>query len=181
MTTALFDDRRISEVNQPFQGACNRELERERSAYRFVNGHITAITEPVEIQSVEDATEFSGTLRAVSQHIETALQFLTDRKNPEYRNSIKESISAVESMCALVTGQEKSDLNAALKILEQKYGLHGALKSAFNSLYGYTSDDDGIRHALLKGDNLTFDDAKFMLVTCSAFVNYLKALTAKGE
>ena len=60
-------------------------------------------------------------------------------------------------------------------------GLHGALKSAFNSLYGFTSDSNGIRHALLDETNLTFDDAKFMLVTCSAFVNYLKSVMAKAH
>ncbi|WGS63939.1 hypothetical protein [Marinitoga aeolica] len=42
-------------------------------------------------------------------------------------------------------------------------------------LYGYTSDEKGIRHALLEGEstNISFDEAKFMLVSCSAYVNYL--------
>jgi hypothetical protein len=35
---------------------------------------------------------------AVSEHLNTAIGFLSDRKNPHYRNSIKESISAVESL-----------------------------------------------------------------------------------
>ena len=105
---------------------------------------------------------------------------LSDRKSPDYRNSIKESISAVEGMCALITRQERSDLNAALRELERHVGLHGALKAAFNSLYGFSSDSNGIRHALLDEAKLTFDDAKFMLVTCSAFVNYLKALMAQA-
>jgi len=43
----------------------------------------------------------------------------------------------------------------------------------YSKLYGYTSDSDGIRHALLKENKLNFEDAKFMLVSCSAFVNYL--------
>lgn len=112
----------------------------------------------------------------VRQHLDAALKHLTDRQSPDYRNSIKESISAVEALCALVTGQDKADLSAALKTLEREVQLHGALKSAFNSLYGYTSDSNGIRHALLDEAQLTFDDAKFMLVACSAFVNYIKAL-----
>ena len=32
----------------------------------------------------------------------------------------------------------------------------------------------GIRHALLQEPTLDSDDARFMLVSCSAFVNYLK-------
>jgi hypothetical protein len=42
-----------------------------------------------------------------------------------------------------------------------------------SALYGYTSDSSGIRHALQDEPNLDFVDAKFMLVACSAFVNYL--------
>jgi hypothetical protein len=53
------------------------------------------------------------------------------------------------------------------------------LKSAFLSLYGYTSDANGIRHALLEEAQLTFEDAQFMLVACSAFVNYLTATAAR--
>lgn len=51
--------------------------------------------------------------------------------------------------------------------------LQPAFKSALNILYGYTSDADGIRHALLEESTVKFEDAKFMLATCSAFVNYL--------
>ena len=46
-------------------------------------------------------------------------------------------------------------------------------KGAFDKLYGYTSDADGIRHALLEEDKVTFEQAKFMLVVCSAFTNYV--------
>jgi hypothetical protein len=47
-------------------------------------------------------------------------------------------------------------------------------------MYGYTSDAEGIRHALLEEPTLEQADAIFMLVTCSAFVNYLRAkLTTK--
>ena len=41
-------------------------------------------------------------------------------------------------------------------------------------LYGYTSDESGIRHAgRIDGKGTTFAEAKFMLIACSAFVNYL--------
>lgn len=58
--------------------------------------------------------------------------------------------------------------------------IHAGLKSAFNMLYGYTSDANGIRHAGdIGGPSSTFEEAKFMLVSCSAFVNYLIAVSAK--
>jgi len=98
---------------------------------------------------------------------------------PNYRNPIKESISAVESLCNLITGR-KDTLGDALKKLEAKVVIHPALKKGFSSIYGYTSDADGIRHGLLEETNLDFEDAKFMLVSCSAFVNYLIAKSQKA-
>ncbi len=76
----------------------------------------------------------------------------------------------------IVTGQPGATLGQGLKHLEQNgVTLHSALREAFNKLYGYTNDAEGIRHALLEASTLTFDDAKFMLVCCSAFVNFLTA------
>ena len=100
---------------------------------------------------------------------------MSDRTNPNYRNSIKESISAVEALCKTVSGKEKAHLGEAIAFLEKKGSIHPALKRAFTSLYGYTSDADGIRHALMEESNLTGADARFMLISCSAFINYVIA------
>jgi hypothetical protein len=68
---------------------------------------------------------------------------------PDYRNCVKESISAVESAARQIAG-EGAKLADALAALERKgVTLHPALKKGFLRLYGYTSDDDGIRHAIL--------------------------------
>ena len=48
-----------------------------------------------------------------------------------------------------------------------------AMENAFSSLYGYTSDENGIRHGGIDFTNAPAEDAKFMLVSCAAFVNYL--------
>jgi hypothetical protein len=39
-----------------------------------------------------------------------------------------------------------------------------SLKGAFEKLYGYTSDADGIRHALLEEDSVTFEQANSCLL-----------------
>ncbi|GAI53088.1 unnamed protein product, partial [marine sediment metagenome] len=66
------------------------------------------------------------------------------------------------------------------KVVKGKIDLHPALEKAFDSLYGYTSDEGGIRHALMGVPDLDFEDAKFMLVSCAAFINYLKLKSLKG-
>jgi hypothetical protein len=159
--------------NKDFIKFCNHVFERELSGYRFIDGVITSIVSEVEISSIESALKTK--YDPVNEHLKRSLELLSDRKNPDYRNSIKEAISAVESLAKLITGNEKVELGTALKELAKTHSLHPALKEAFQKLYGYTSDADGIRHALLDEDQLNFDDAKFMLVACSAFVNYVIA------
>jgi hypothetical protein len=68
-------------------------------------------------------------------------------------------------------------LSEALKKIKERgaVSLHPALLGAFEKLYGYSSDAEGIRHALMDEPNLTLDDAMFMLVACSAFINYIQA------
>ena len=165
--------------NKKFIKLCNSFLESELSAYRFVGGEITQITSQEEISEIEEALNISKPFKAVSVHINRALALFSDKISPDYRNSIKESISAVEAICKLITKKEKPGLGQALKILEDMVGLHPALKKAFNNLYGYTSDAKGIRHALLEEAELYPEDAKFMLVSCSAFVNYLVSKISK--
>ena len=168
--------------NYPYQdrdlfiGICNGYMERECSAYRFVDGLITKITDEQEAAEIELALEKArGPVRT---HLRRALELLSDRENPDYRNSIKESISAIESLVAIALGQ-KGTLGQLIKKLEVEIGLHPALRAAFSSLYGYTSDGDGIRHAIMESETVLFEDAKFFLVVCSAFANFVSAKIAK--
>lgn len=151
----------------------DNSLTEGNSAYRIISEKITEITSEQEIQSIEEAVNNTNPYSGVQQHLKQALTLMSDRKNPDYRNSIKESISAVESICKIVTQDDKATLGKALKIIEDKFGLHEALKKSLSQLYGYTSDADGIRHAMLEESNLSYIDAKFMLVACTNFINYL--------
>jgi hypothetical protein len=151
----------------------NGVLEEEKSAYRIVEGEVVPITDEVELESIEEGLERTRKYEGVREHLETALAHFSDEDDPDYRNSVKESISAVESMAQIVVGDKSATLGKALTIMEQKGELNGALKSSFSSLYGYASDQEGIRHALSEQSDVSFAFAKFMLVNCTAFVNYL--------
>jgi hypothetical protein len=163
-------------TKRKFSSSCNISLSKEVSGYRILDSKIVQITSEEEIQAIEDALDCSDKFKPVNKHLKTALNLLADRASPDYRNSIKESISAVEAFCILIVGDSKANLGKALAIIESKHLLHSSLKEAYNKIYGYTSDADGIRHAMLEdGVLLNFEDAKFMLVSCSAFINYLQA------
>jgi len=61
-------------------------LERKNQAYTFVGGRFVERMKPQEVESVQ--TAFKTQIEAIREHFETALQMLSDRDNPNYRNSI---------------------------------------------------------------------------------------------
>ena len=132
---------------------------------------ITAEAEVVLLEETLKDPDFPG----VRGHLQAALRLLSNREAPDYRNSIKESISAVESMAQVISGNPKASLGEALVVLERESKLHSALKQGFSKIYGYTSDEGGIRHAMLEEPNLNAADAKFFLLSCTSFINYLKS------
>ena len=158
----------------------NTVFKREYVGYRFIDGKITPISDEYEVSSIQEVLK--NQYQPVRDHISKANALLADREKPDYENSIKESISAVEAICEITTGMRGAgaSLGKMLKQLENNgVEIHGSLKAAFNALYGYTSDANGIRHAGdIGGPASTFEEAKFMLVSCSAFINYLMALQA---
>ena len=162
-----------SEAGATLRDFSNTILEREVSAYRFVGEAIAEITSAEEIAEVEAALDVAGTGARI--HLQQAIAHLSDRSNPDYRNAVKEAISAVEGTLNEVTGTSNLTLGEGLKRLNIE--LHGGFRAALGNLYGYTSDGDGIRHSLLEEPNLDYADAKFMVVACAAFINYLLAKT----
>lgn len=147
----------------------------ENVNYRIVDDKITDIVDKEQINSLEET--LNNPYKVVSEHYSKAIEQLYSVK--DYSNSIKESISTVEAMCQIINGS-KETLGKALNNL--KVEIHPALKSAYSSIYGYTSDENGTRHANGIGEkNATFEEAKYMLVSCSAFVNYLKENLKEGK
>lgn len=167
-------------IKSSFEKLCNKRLENGFSAYRFINGLFLRITSIQELETINDSLSKSNTNDSSKEHLETAMRLFSNKKSPDYRNSIKESISAIEALCKSIANKNQATLGDALKILGKRHALHPALVSSFEKLYGYTSNSGGIRHALVDKDNQPdFDDAKFMLVVCSAFVNYLISKNSK--
>lgn len=169
-----FSAKYIVKINNRIYETFNVILERELSGYRFVAEQLTDITSDQEVHMLEEVLSDSQ-FKGVTMHLQTALELYSDRVSPDYRNSIKESISAVEGMAKIVSGNNKAILSDALKALEKSGRLHRALRDGFEKLYAYTSDADGIRHAIMMDNvNLTQADARYFLLSCTSFVNYLK-------
>ncbi len=95
-------------------------------------------------------------------------------READWAGSIRESLHAVESVATRVAPDDADTLGKALSVLERQADLHGALKKGFAALYGYASDEDGIRHSLSGAESkATQDEAIFMIGACAAFCSYL--------
>jgi AbiJ N-terminal domain 4 len=149
-------------------------LRRSRAAYSVFEGYIIIpIGSDPERETLARAfadvaaSEFHG----ARAHLRNAGSELTAGNCGP---SIRESIHAVEAV-ARVLAPEAQTLGPALSKLERSVRIHPALAKGFSNLYGFTSDQKGIRHALLDEPVPQVDetDALYMLGSCAAFISYL--------
>ncbi|WP_174020378.1 hypothetical protein G6L89_007135 [Agrobacterium fabrum] len=149
-------------------------LSQHRAAYRVVDGNTIAPfateQEAVTVTVALDELKSEGMDGAIT-HLRNSMSSATAGA---WADSIRESIHAVESVARTIAAGT-STLAPALAAIEKKMQIHSALKAGFNSIYGFTSDAGGIRHALLDKGAAEVDeaDALFMIGACSAFVTYL--------
>jgi len=171
-TPHQYDGRqRIVRFARQYMTTLDDALEREGSPYRLSGAELVPITDQAELDEIARAIEspFAGARKQIAQ----AVTLLSLKPTPDYRNTIKESVSAIASTLMEATGST-GDFKPLLDAFEKAHGeLHPAFRKAVNSLYGWTSDENGVRHGIFGDVNVDHADARFMLVTCSAFVNFL--------
>ena len=170
----------IDDFLKEFESSINQEFDRLDYGYRIVNHCVVDITSDVETEAINEAISISKD--NVRKHLQSAISHYSTRPNPDVRNSIKESISAVEVVCRELTGDDT--LGKALKHLEENgVVIHKMLKDQFTKFYVYSNDSDsGIRHALMDDEGTyvpSKDEAYYMIVSCCAFVNYLRRKVGK--
>ncbi|MDE0399357.1 MAG: hypothetical protein OXL96_16295 [Candidatus Poribacteria bacterium] len=144
-------------------------LDKAQHSYRFFpqgsKEQGEATQRAIEILHESDMSGATTHLRQAAEHINAR----------QYADSISDSIHAVESAARGIAPKAKT-LGGALKHLESEGLLtNRTLKNALEKLYGYTNDEQGIRHALLDQDisNVDVDEAVFMYGACASFAAYL--------
>ena len=101
----------------------------------------------------------------------------------DWAGAVRESIHAVESVARRLDPAASRTLGPALNSLKKRGRLHPALRRAFSELYGYTSNEQGIRHSRLDQTKAGVgqDEAVFMLGACASFASYLWRKHVAGE
>ncbi|MCT8971706.1 AbiJ-NTD4 domain-containing protein [Microbaculum marinisediminis] len=163
---------------------CSDELKSElagafvaaRAAYRIIdNQYIAAIGTEEQAAAFGRAIADAETKNATAARKQLIAAGVALR-NSDWAGSVRESIHAVEAIAVRLAPGTKT-LGKALEVLERRDHLHGSLRRAFDTLYGYSSNEEGVRHALVFSDEAQVDeaDALFMLGACASFVSYLLA------
>ena len=144
-----------------------------RAAYRVVNNRtITPVASKEEGEAVLRAfadlstTEFAGARHHLARSSE-------ELNIGNWSESVRESIHSVESVVRTI--EPSNDLDKALKSLAKKGHIHPAMQFAMSKLYAYTSDQEGVRHAIVNDGEANVDeaDALYMFGACAAFISYL--------
>ena len=146
------------------------DFERYLVGYRLIDSQIVPVSSELEVIAIETALNSAGS--NARTHLRRATEILSNRDKPQHAKVISEAISAVEATVFELTGD--NTLSSGLKKLRSKgVPAHIALIDGWVKLYGYTSDSSGIRHALIRPEEVDEALAVYFLVTSSAFVNFL--------
>jgi len=162
-----------SQLYPLFLAELNKVLEEEMSGYRVIEGALAPVTNSTEINSIKAAVNNSP--ENIARKFQKALDLLSKKPSPDCENSIKESITAIESMAKYVLGANNKTLGDLLMEMYKKDIISNLQMEGFKKLYGVSSKD-GIRHGGSSNDKSVIVDrnyALYVLVTCSAFSNYL--------
>jgi len=156
-----------------FPGQLDGIMANSHLAYRVFDGVVICpIGSEPERKAIDQAFADvrASKLHGAREHLVKAASELSAG---HFAGSVRESIHAVESVVSVL--EPDGDFGKALSKLEKKANIHGGLKAGFKSIYGFTSDENGIRHPLLELPEAKVDetDALFMIGACAAFVSYL--------
>lgn len=163
----------------------NKRLRDENSAYRImpVYNIITPIIAEEEVKVIEQALSLPMLYENIKKQLVNSIQQISNKQNPDYRASVKESISSIETLFRQLFSKDKKgkndldgkDLAYILQQRDRFPYFHASFLSGVDKLYGFSSDI--ARHGYKSTDkeefNAELSDAIFMLVFCSSLVTYI--------
>ena len=152
-------------------------MSEEGLAYEFDKGIFHRKGFPKTVQSIESATKVLSDpkLNKSRFHYLKALNFFNDIKNPDYENTIKEAICAVEACLISLYSPDisKNFENCIRTIIGNDTGkVPAPLVESLIKLYGYRNNGIGVSHATNKGLKVSIKEAEFVISACADYITY---------
>lgn len=123
-------------------------------------------------------------LGGARRHYDKALQFFRSPSKPDYENSVKEAVCAIEAAGKALFPQAKA---ATLGDLAKWFSstkdvaIPKALVNTITGIYGYRSGGDGVGHGGASGGSATAEVAEYVLAVCASQIIYLVDVSNSQE
>jgi hypothetical protein len=105
-------------------------------------------------------------------HWQAATAFAA-QKQPDFAKAAHEAVSAVEGMARLIGNDDSVTLGEALKRFRTRSLIHGALVRCLEGLWGYASDEPGVRHGATSTPMVKPHEARYVVDSCEAALRLL--------
>lgn len=122
-------------------------LDENQAAYRIIQQTLVPVGSEEEYRAFVGAIDIlkDAGMSGASLHLTQAASALSGGR---WADAVREATHAVESVARSIAGTK--DVAAALNKIAEQVHIHKAMIEAFKKLYGYASDEKGVRHAMLK-------------------------------
>lgn len=150
----------------------NTLFQEERLGYKFRDDQIEKIGSEEFDQAILQAIEQQqiGPRFEVPLHqLNKALTFRNSMP-PDYPNSVKEAVNAVEGVWQVIKEMPGTALPTVLSNLDPP--LPDGLKKIYIGLYGYGSGSEGARHAGVGGHTVDAEEAELIVHCAAAAISY---------
>ncbi|XAP77231.1 hypothetical protein ABC955_11660 [Citromicrobium bathyomarinum] len=151
-------------------------LVQTRAAYRVVNRKLVPFASREELLNVKRAFSLLSDVGATGAqvHLENAASAMS---SGNWTTSVHQSVSAIEAAMRFKTSDDKGTLPTLIKKLDSTVIAHPALAEVLKKLYGYASDEAGVRHSQtgMSSDNVTEKEAFFVFGVASSAVTLILA------
>ncbi|MDP2283682.1 MAG: hypothetical protein Q8L06_06045, partial [Pseudohongiella sp.] len=186
----FLEDERVHVEKSDIQEYISTELQRlfleERLGYEFTDGQVRRAGRKHTIDLTTKAQVVLGDPRLATArtHYQKALQFFRSPSHPDYANSVKESVCAVEAAGRELFPNSKAKTLGELAAWFQKtteVSMPKSLAKIIGDVYGYRNGGDGVAHGGASGGQPTAEVAEFILSVCASQIIYLVDLANSLE
>lgn len=150
----------------------------EGLAYEFADGVVRRRGRRHTVEMVARSQVVLGDplLLSARTHYEKALRFFRHPSNPDYENSVKEAVCAVEAVGKLLFPLAKaSTLGDVIRWLgtTTELSVPKAICQTFTGTYAFRSGGDGVGHGAANGGKATPEVTEYILAVSASQIIYL--------
>ncbi len=124
----------------------------------------------------ELAVESSGTIPDATKNHTKKARLLLERTPHDYANSVKESVSAIESAGRTLV-PTASTLGDVVKVLKKRMDFPSMMADVIEKLYVFANAEPGVRHGGLDLDRVSRADAEFCHSISISILLYLTSFS----